>query len=337
MNINGRKMKLLTLQKILEEQTDIDHCLTATQIVEKLNILNIQAERKGIYDDIEALNMFYAPTDKRKTSKALRIEKDESGKGYYLDNRLFSVSDLKLMIDAIQSSKFLSEAKTIELIEALETLCTKRQAYNLRRQVIVSNRVKNMNTNIHNNVDHINSAIESNEQIRFKYFDYDVKQERLYRKKGAWYVRSPFALVYSDDNYYLLAHDAEKDKIMNFRVDRMASISSTFEPRTGKEAFDKIDLAKYQKYTFSMYSGKIENVTMVFRNNMMNSVIDKFGRQGYAKAVDKDHFEITVPVAVSPQFFGWIFGLGNYVRITSPDSVKEKMKKALSGAMERYE
>lgn len=337
MNPEGRKIKLLTLQKILEEQTDAEHCLTANQLAEKLDVYGIHAERKGIYDDVKVLNYFYQPADKRKMAKAPRIEKDEEGRGFYLDNRLFSVADLKVMIDAIQSSKFLSEAKTLELIEALETLCSKHQARGLKRQVIVTNRVKNMNTSIHNNVGHVNYAIENDEQLRFKYFDYDVKQERAFRKKGAFYIVSPYALVYCDDNYYLLAYDPESESIRNYRVDRMASLGSTGKPREGKEIFAQLDLARYQKYTFSMYSGEVKHVKMRFHNKMMNAVIDKFGRQDYAHAVDKEHFEIMVPVAISPQFYSWIFGLKNYATIISPPEVVEGMKEHLKAVMKRYE
>ena len=331
-------MKLLMLQKILQEQTDEEHFLTANQLVERLKALDIPAERKGIYDDIKALNVFYKPANKNKADRAQRIEMDEEGRGYYLTNRLFSVSDLKLMIDAIQSSKFLSDAKTLELIEALETLCSKHQAQGFKRQVIVSNRVKNMNIKVHNNVDHLNYAIVEDWKVKFKYFDYNTKQERAFRKKGGWYVISPFALVYCDDNYYLLGYDADKGKIMNYRVDRMAYVSAQEGMiREGKDVFAALDLAQYQRYTFSMYSGDVQRVTMRFRNTMMNAVIDKFGKLGYVKEVDKDHFEVTVPVAVSPQFFGWVFGLGNYVTIVGPENVKEKMKKMLDSVRKRYD
>ena len=338
MDIFGRKMKLLLLQKILEEQTDEEHFLTANQLADRLKVFGISAERKGIYDDIKALNAYYKPADKRKADRAQRIEIDEEGRGYYLTNRLFSVSDLKLMIDAIQSSKFLSDAKTLELIEALETLCSKHQAQGFKRQVIVSNRVKNMNTNVHKNVDHLNYAIVEDWKVKFKYFDYNTKQERTFRKKGGWYVISPFALVYCDDNYYLLGYDAEKGKIMNYRVDRMAYVSAQEGMiREGKDVFAALDIAQYQRYTFSMYSGDVQRVTMRFRNTMMNAVIDKFGKLGYVKEVDKDHFEVTVPVAVSPQFFGWVFGLGNYVTIVGPENVKEKMTKMLDSVRNRYD
>ena len=338
MDIFGRKMKLLLLQKILEEQTDEEHFLTANQLADRLKVFGISAERKGIYDDIKALNAYYKPADKRKADRAQRIEIDEEGRGYYLTNRLFSVSDLKLMIDAIQSSKFLSDAKTLELIEALEMLCSKHQAQGFKRQVIVSNRVKNMNTNVHKNVDHLNYAIVEDWKVKFKYFDYNTKQERAFRKKGGWYIISPFALVYCDDNYYLLGYDAEKGKIMNYRVDRMAYVSAQEGMiREGKDVFAALDIAQYQRYTFSMYSGDVQRVTMRFRNTMMNAVIDKFGKLGYVKEVDKDHFEVTVPVAVSPQFFGWVFGLGNYVTIVGPENVKEKMTKMLDSVRNRYD
>lgn len=221
-------------------------------------------------------------------------------------------------------------------IEALETLCSVHQAKQLKRQVVVSNRVKNMNTNIHNNVGHINAVIDEDVSVRFKYFDYDVKMERVFRRKGGWYEVSPLLLVYSDDNYYLVGCDHKDDKVRNFRVDRMAHLNGTGHPRMDKELFIKEELGLYQRYSFNMYNGTVEEVTMRFRNNMMNAVVDKFGRQNFVNPVDKDHFEITVPVAVSPQFFGWVFGLGNYVTIVGPKWVKEKMVEALEKVRKRY-
>jgi len=335
---HGRKMKLLEVRRILETETDPEHMLTANQIANRLKALGFnKPDRKGIYDDINVLNYFFRPADKRKERFASFIAKDEETFGYYMENRLFSVADLKLMIDAIQSSKFLSEAKTVDLIEALETLCSVHQAKQLKRQVVVSNRIKNMNTNIHNNVGHINAAIDADVSVRFKYFDYGVKMERIFRRKGGWYEVSPLLLVYSDDNYYMVGYDHKNSKVMNYRVDRMAHPSGTNNPRIGKELFTKEDLGLYQRYSFNMYNGKVERVTMRFRNNMMNTVVDKFGRQDYAHAVDENHFEITVPVAVSPQFFGWIFGLGNYVTIVGPAHVVEGMKKHLKAITKRYE
>lgn len=334
---NGRKMKLLELRKIFEDETDAEHGLTTTQIIQRLDAKGIPAARKAIYDDIRALNHFYTPVDKRKAAKAPHIELDEEGGGYYLDNRLFSVADLKIIIDAIQSSRFLTEAKTQELVEGLRTLCSKHQARALHRDVIVTNRVKNMNESIHHSVEFLTTAIEKGVQIRFKYFDYDVKQERVYRKKGGFYTISPYNLIYSDDNYYLLAYDPELAQFRTYRVDRMAYLGLTDKPRDGKDALEALNLENFQKQTFSMYGGDVKHVTLRVSNRMMGAIIDKFGRQNYAHPVDDRHFEVTVSVAISPQFYGWVFGLKNYVTIVSPQDVVEGMKEHLRAVMKRYE
>ena len=180
------------------------------------------------------------------------------------------------------------------------------------------------------------AMINADVSVRFKYFDYDVNMERVFRRRGGWYEVSPLLLVYSDDNYYLVGCDHKDGKVRNFRVDRMAHLNGTGHPRMGKELFTKEDLGLYQRYSFNMYNGTVEEVTMRFRNNMMNAVVDKFGRQNFVNPVDKDHFEITVPVAVSPQFFGWVFGLGNYVTIVGPEWVKDKMVETLEKVRKRY-
>ena len=334
---NGRKIKLLELRRLLEEETDPEHGLNATQISARLKAKDIPAGIKAIYDDIHALNYFFQPRDKRKAARAPHIELDENGGGYYLDNRLFSVADLKLIIDAVKASRFLTEQKTQELVEGLRTLCSRHQAQSLRREVIVTNRVKNMNESIHRSVEFLTVAIEKGVQIRFKYFDYDVKQERVYRKKGGFYTISPYNLIYSDDNYYLLAYDPELAQFRTYRVDRMAYLGLTDKPREGQDALAALNLENYQKQTFSMYGGDVKHVTLRVSNRMMGAIIDKFGRQNYAHPVDDRHFEVTVPVAVSPQFYGWVFGLKNYVTIVSPQDVVEGMKEHLRAVMKRYE
>lgn len=288
---------------------------------------DIKAERKSIYNDVDALN----------DSKILHIEKP-SGKerGYYVYKRAFRLPELKIIVDSIASSKYLSAKRSDELIKKLGTLCSTYEAQQLRRSVVVDNRVKNTRNDIYYAVDAVNRAITSNKQIQFKYYTYDTKMQRSYMKKGAFYVASPFMLLYTDDNYYLLAYESGKFK--HFRVDKMADVSVLeLIDRDGLEEFQKINMADYSKYTFSMYGGKVERVTMVFQNRMMGTVIDRFGRDMLVMPVDKNHFRITVPVAVSQQFFGWVFGLGKAVRIVEPESVKEQMKKALAEIAERYE
>lgn len=204
-----------------------------------------------------------------------------------------------------------------------------------------------MNAKMQYNIDPIHMAIAQNAQISFLYFDYVIGRnyvkERHYMNKKERYIASPWAMVYTDDNYYLLAyHDG---KMKHFRVDRMEDVKivtieqnglEVIVPREGREEFEKKDMSAYTNYTFSMYGGEIVPVTMVFQNRMLNTVIDRFGKEVLAIPEDKTHFRITVPVAVSQQFFGWVFGLGKAVRIVGPEAVVEKMKKALSDITERY-
>lgn len=332
---DGYKVKLLTVLSIFEQKTDENNPMSADRVADEVKTrLNISCSRKGIYDDINALNDYwYASNDPR------RIEKHENGKGYYLANRPFSAGDVKLMVDAIESSKYLSEKKTLKLIKTLQRLCPETQVRDMKSQVVVFDRVKNMNEDIHESLGRISAAIAQNQQIRFRYFDYDMNKKRAYRKKGAFYQMSPYELVYTDDNYYLVAYDAEKRKRHTFRIDRMANVAIVLQDREGKELFgdDRNEKLRLQKSTFSMFDGKIETVSMKFRINMLNAVIDRFGKDVFITPVDKEHFQISVPVAISQQFYGWVFGLGNYVSIIGPEHIKKEMAKKLEDVRKRYD
>lgn len=200
---------------------------------------------------------------------------------------------------------------------------------------MIANRVKSISKGLFFNVDTVHAAISANKQISFKYFDYDLKKQRKYFKKGERYVASPWSMIYVDDNYYLLAY--QDGKFKHFRVDKMEDVQISILDRDAADEFAKIDMSAYTKYTFSMYGGEIMPVTMIFQNRMMGAVMDRFGRDIFVTKEDDRHFKVTVNVAVSNQFFGWVFGLGKMVRIVGPESVKEKMKKALEGILERYE
>lgn len=335
MTPDGYKVKLLTVLRIFEQKTDENNPMSADKVAEEVKTrLRIPCSRKGIYDDMDALNDYWDTMDDPR-----RIEKHENGKGYYLTNRPFSSGDVKLMVDAIESSKYLSEKKTLKLIEALQKLCPETQVRDMKSQLVVFDRVKSMNEDIHESLGKISSAIAQNQQIRFKYFDYDVNKKRAYRKKGAFYQMSPYELVYTDDNYYLVAYNAEKKCRNTFRVDRMASVAIVLQDREGRELFGdkRKEKLRLQKSTFSMFDGKIETVTMKFRVNMLNAAIDRFGRDVFITPVDKEHFQISVPVAISQQFYGWVFGLGNYVTITAPEHIREEMAKMLENVRKRYE
>ena len=319
----NQKLKLLYLKQFFEEKTDEDHPATMPEILAYLHARGVEAEHKSIYTDLEALSDF-----------GMDVRKDERGKSYQWLDREFELPEVKLIIDSVASSKFLSEKKSDVLIKKLGTLCSEHQRKELRRQVRVMGRAKSMNNSVLINVDQLHAAIAANTTVRFKYFHYNVKMERVYSHKGEVYEVSPWALLYDNDNYYLYAF-VDGD-FRNYRVDRMASVEQGTNERQGKEAFEKKDMPAFSKSTFGMFNGQEERVEMVFHNRMMDVVIDKFGKEVWLEKVDEWHFKISVPVAVSPQFFAWVFGLGNYVTITGPEHVKQQMKDMLEDVHKRY-
>ena len=320
----NQKLKLLYLKQFFEEKTDEEHPATMADILAYLKEHGVEAERKSIYTDLTALADF-----------GMDVRKDEYGKSYQWFDREFELAEVKMIIDSVASSKFLSEKKSDALIKKLGKLVSEHQRKELRRQVRVMGRPKSMNNSVLINADCIHSAIAANTTVRFTYFHYNTKLEREYTKKGEPYEVSPWAMLYDNDNYYLFAFDEDDFRI--FRVDRMANVEQGTNERQGGEAFEKLDMPAFSKSTFGMYNGKEEHVEMVFHNRMMDTVIDKFGKELWLSKVDDWHFKISVPVTVSPQFFAWVFGLGNFVTITAPESVVKQMKDMLEKVSKRYE
>ena len=322
----NQKKKIFVLNRIFEEHTDPDHGLRMNEILTFLKNQGIDAERKSVLDDIATLQEL-----------KVDVGLEDGGRKFRLYSRTFDLFEIKLLVDSIQTSKFLPQEMTEKLVNKLMQLCSRYERHTLRRQVVVATRTKNLNTRIHYSMDAIHEAIANDTQISFKYFNYDINKKRVFRKKGAAYRLSPFAMIYTDDNYYLLAFDPEVKEIRPFRVDRMDGVNVLKAKRVGSDEFAKIDMSRYTNYTFSMFGGEVESVTLRFQNRLMNAVIDRFGADVVTRKVDGYHFEITVPVAVSDQFYGWVFGLGKKVRIGAPESVKEGMKKALADITQRYE
>jgi len=326
MKSDGQKVKLFALKEILEKETDAEHGITMWRILKLLEERGIHAERKSIYDDLRAL----------RDNDILDVTTPQGrDREYSVASRTFEISELKMIIDAIQASKFLSEAKTRDLIQKVETLCSRHEANNLQRHVVIANRVKSSSKTLFRNVDAIHTAMYKGVQISYRYFNHGPNQDKIYRKNGERYVVSPWEMIYVDDKYYLLAWDACKFK--HFRVDRMEDVQLTILPREAQDEFDRIDMSAYTKYTFSMYGGEPRPVTMVFDNDMAGAVMDRFGSGILMLKEDENHFRITVNVAVSGQFFGWVFGLGKKARIVAPESVREQMKAELMEVMGKYE
>lgn len=325
---SNQKLRLLYMKDILEIHTDEDHGISLKDFERYLSHKDVEAPtRKTFYDDLDALEEY-----------GMDIGRDPYGKSYKLLSRDFELPEVKLIIDAIQSSKSIPESMTRTIIHKTESLCSEYQTRELQRDVIVSGRAKTLNEGTQNNIDHIHFAISNDQQISLKYFDYDTNLKKRYRKRGGQYTLSPFAMVYCDESYYLLAYDAELKEIRNYRVDRMENVKSIEgSVRKGKEAFAGIDMTKYQKYTFGMYSGEVKEITMVFTNNMMNAVVDRFGTDIMIHKVDSYHFRISVEVAISPQFYGLVFGLGKMVKIVSPEDVRQGYLDMMKGIQGKYE
>ena len=325
---NNQKLKLLYLIKIFTEDTDDQHALTLPQIVEKLDAYGVSAERKTLYQDFELLRDF-----------GFDIIGQQGRRNFYyhMGNRRFELPELKLLVDSVQSAKFITDKKSNALIKKLEGMVSKYEARKLQRQVIISGRIKAMNESIYYNVDKLHEAIGTDRQIRFKYFRWNIKKEMELRKDGAWYQVSPWALMWDDENYYLVGYDAEDGKIKHYRVDKMWRISVADRKREGKEQFRAFNMPRYTKSLFGMFGGEEVKVTLEAENGMVGILLDRFGKDIPVKPVDADHFRTSVVVAVSSQFLGWIMALGDGVKIIGPDKVVARMKEEIRLISQMYE
>lgn len=309
---SNQKLKLIYLKEIFEEYTDKDNFITMEKIISLLDAQGIKAERKSIYEDI------YALKDLGMDIELIR------NKGYHLSSRTFELAELKLLVDAVQASKFITETKSAELIKKLEGLTSKNNAKELQHSVIMRERIKSMNESVYLNVDIIQSAMAKNKKILFKYFEWDINKSRRFRKDGGNYQVSPWALTWDDENYYLLAHDKETDIIKHFRVDKMVDIVLSEEMREGSDSTNRFDTANYSRKMFGMFGGETKKVKLRCHNSLIGVFIDRFGRN-IIISPDKEYFEVIVEVAVSPVFLSWIMQFGDKVQVLSPTDVKAEL------------
>ena len=312
-----QKLKMLYLQKILSEETDQEHGLTAQEIIDRLEGYGVTADRKTLYRDLDELEHFGLEILSEKTGRSVQ---------YHLNERTFELPELKLLVDSVQSSKFITERKSRQLIRKLESLVSMHEAKHLHRQVLISGRVKTMNESIYYNVDMLHEAINAGKQIRFHYGQWNVQKKMELRRGGAWYQVSPWSLMWDNENYYLVAYDHNDRKIKHYRVDKMIHLSIADVPRDGKEAFRQFDAARYTRQIFGMFGGDVMQVSLEGRNDMVGVLIDRFGNDIMIVPGDGEHFTASVEVAVSRNFIGWIIGLGDGVRITGPESLVRQMQ-----------
>lgn len=323
----NQKIKILYLMRILLERTDDDHGLTLEEISNALLECGVEAERKTLYDDLEVLRVFGLDIEKRK-DKTVR---------YHVVSREFELPELKLLVDAVQSSKFITHKKSNELIKKIESFTSRYEAQQLQRQVFVSNRIKTMNESIYYTVDYIHDAINSNVKVSFQYFSWNVKKEKALRHNGDRFVVSPWALTWDDENYYMIGYDHISGLVKHYRVDKMLNIQLTDEKRDGAELFKNFDMAVYSKETFGMYGGKEQTVTLRCNNRIAGVIIDRFGTNLPFSNVTDTHFEIRIKVHASPLFYSWLMSFGADITILGPQEVIDEYKTLAHAGLDQYE
>jgi len=321
---DNQKLKIFHILDYLERNSNAGHPVRASELIEMLEKRhNILCERKSVYSDIAALQEYGVDIVSIPGKKG----------GYYIASRNFELPELKLLIDAVQSSRFLTEKKSRELIEKLCNQCNEHDARLMRRDVLVSGRVKSMNETIYYNVDAIQDAISQNLQISFRYFDWDLNGKRKYREKD--YTASPYGLCQDNENCYLLAF-SPRHGITSYRVDRMAEIQLLKQTRVPCPELTGKKLTEHANRLFQMYSGEATNVKLRFHRSLINVVIDRFGRDTMLIPDGEENFVFTVNVAVSPMFLSWVIGFGHKARILYPQSVIDDCRRMCEEAMSQY-
>ena len=322
----NQKIKLLFLMDLFMQRTDLEHTISMKEIISELEKNGISGARKSIYSDIETLKEYGLDIEYRK----------EQPEGYYLAERTFELAELKLLVDAVQSSKFITEKKSRSIIKKLEGLTSCYEAGQLRRQIYVADRVKTMNESIYYNVDKLHNAISGNVQIVFEYTRWGMEEKVRLLNKGKIYRISPWQLSWTDENYYLIGYDSEQGIIKHFRVDKMIRIELTGDKREGKEAFEKTDPAIYSKNMFGMFSGENEMLSIQIPEYLLGAFVDRFGKDISVRRTGNEQYIVHIQAIISEQFFGWLTGLGKDVIIVSPQKIVRGYSEYLERILGNY-
>ncbi len=325
--VASQKLKLLYIMDYLRENSNEEHPVSVKSIIAYLETQNIFVERKTVYDDIAQLIDY---------GEDIMLQKGKNG-GYFYASREFELPEIKMLVDSVQVSKFITESQSIDLIRKLEKLTDKYNAGDLHRQVVVHNRVKTEQANIFSNIDHISAAINSDCTVAFKYFYYDVRKKPVYKNDGEKYEISPFCLLWDDENYYMLGYDDKSGIMKHYRVDRMKSVSATSNPRLGKSEYSRIDISSYNKKVFNMYHGEEQKVKIRFEKGLVNVVLDKFGKST-TMIPDKsgEYFTISVNVDVSMQFYSWLIGLAGKCEVLEPAKMRDDLREIGQKIADQY-
>lgn len=300
--------------------------MSAADLIRELSYYDVTAERKSIYADLEALRSLGYDV----------CGGDDSIRGNYLGERYFQLSEVKMLIDVIQAANFISEKKSLELIEKLGHFVSEHDRKSLRRQIVLANRIKSSNESVYYSIDNIHRAIDERKKVRFKYYNIDIQKKKVYRNNGEYYIVNPIALMWDDEKYYLVAFDDKDDKLKNYRVDKMDSVAVFDEKMSVGASKVHFDAAECSRQSFNMFSGDIREVTLTASNNASSIIYDRFGTDVFVIPNDDETFNITVNVAVSPQFYSWIFGVSEFVRIKAPADVVSEYSKMCERVLKQH-
>lgn len=307
---NYRKVKLLKLLELLRQQTDEQHPMTTAQICVAMGEIGIPCDRRIVTQDIANLN---------ELDYEIMHTMIGHKKAYYVADRYFSVPELRILIDAVHASSFITEKKSKELIEKLATLAGSHQAEVLKQNMVCFNTRKHSNEKILYTIDTLEEAILAQKKVIFLYFNLDEHGQRIYRRGGHHYVVEPVALVFNEDNYYLTCYSARHDSTSTYRVDRMDAVEIIDEACCEKAIALRKEVSDYTEQAFKMFSGQIEDVTLEFDRCLIGAVYDKFGEHIQMTASSDNKCTATIKVRISPTFWGWLFQFGNLMKITAPE------------------
>lgn len=316
-NENG-KQKLIRLIDILVRNTDEDHGLTIAEIIDKLSEYGIAAERKSLYNDFFILEEMGIPVSRTKAKQTR----------YYIESFLFELAELKMLVDAVQASKFITAKKSRDIISRLERFTSVHRSKELLRQVYVEDRIKTANPAAVYTIDTVHTAINSDTRLSFHYFEYDSEKKKKFRHGGEAYFVSPLALIWSEENYYLVAYEEASEKIKHFRIDKMLDVKLVAERRSKNDITEKFDPSAYPRKSFGMYGGREELVTLECRERLAGIMIDRFGTEPTFHKTEFG-FKFSVRVMVSPTFLAWVMGFGDEMKVIAPISVKENIRELL--------
>ena len=322
----NQKLKILYLMKAFEEKTDREHPISVAEIIKYMDSYGISVERKAVYDDIETLRVFGMKIENRRGRPS----------GYFLADRKFELPELKILMDAVQSSRFLTQKQSRELLRKLESLTSVSEARKLQYQTYTVPGVKSPNNEVYQNIQGIYDAIAENHQIGFLYYEWDFSKNLKQKRGGERYRVSPWKLIWKNENYYLLGMDEKSEIVKHYRVDKIKHLNIEKAKRNGESIFQNFDMEKFSAGTFGMFGGKEQTVKLSVHNKLAGVIIDRFGKDVMMIPADEEHFNVNVDVRVSRQFLGWVFSLGSDIQIVGPDDVVEQMRKEIARSVEQY-